>query len=134
MNKRYKLTKTLVFIALLCTMSISCKKEGLDSFALNRNVATTVSAGEIAGEIVKNSDEVTIPIKVTLSFPATKAFQVGLQLNADTVIQLVESGNLTDVYVLPSNAITLPNRSEEHTSELQSRENLVCRLLLEKKK
>src|SRR5436309_11896899 len=28
-----------------------------------------------------------------------------------------------------------PNsRSEEHTSELQSRENLVCRLLLEKKK
>src|SRR5690606_40039691 len=27
-----------------------------------------------------------------------------------------------------------PARSEEHTSELQSRENLVCRLLLEKKK
>src|SRR5690606_41662628 len=27
-----------------------------------------------------------------------------------------------------------PSRSEEHTSELQSRENLVCRLLLEKKK
>src|SRR5690606_41395668 len=27
-----------------------------------------------------------------------------------------------------------PQRSEEHTSELQSRENLVCRLLLEKKK
>src|SRR5690606_39388591 len=29
---------------------------------------------------------------------------------------------------------TEPFRSEEHTSELQSRENLVCRLLLEKKK
>src|SRR5436309_3437440 len=28
----------------------------------------------------------------------------------------------------------LRKRSEEHTSELQSRENLVCRLLLEKKK
>src|SRR3712207_6935095 len=27
-----------------------------------------------------------------------------------------------------------PNRSEEHTSELQSRQYLVCRLLLEKKK
>src|SRR5687768_17775872 len=27
-----------------------------------------------------------------------------------------------------------PNRSEEHTSELQSRLHLVCRLLLEKKK
>src|SRR2546429_2205378 len=29
---------------------------------------------------------------------------------------------------------TLPLRSEEHTSELQSRLHLVCRLLLEKKK
>src|SRR2546430_4713603 len=31
----------------------------------------------------------------------------------------------------PSSAL---NRSEEHTSELQSQSNLVCRLLLEKKK
>src|SRR5690606_41962491 len=31
-------------------------------------------------------------------------------------------------------ACTPTSRSEEHTSELQSRENLVCRLLLEKKK
>src|SRR5690606_41751307 len=31
-------------------------------------------------------------------------------------------------------APALGARSEEHTSELQSRENLVCRLLLEKKK
>src|SRR5258708_11084522 len=29
---------------------------------------------------------------------------------------------------------TLPMRSEEHTSELQSPDHLVCRLLLEKKK
>src|SRR2546430_16446562 len=28
----------------------------------------------------------------------------------------------------------MPRRSEEHTSELQSQSNLVCRLLLEKKK
>src|SRR5690606_16405845 len=33
----------------------------------------------------------------------------------------------------PTNDLDL-ERSEEHTSELQSRENLVCRLLLEKKK
>src|SRR5206468_11572677 len=31
-------------------------------------------------------------------------------------------------------ATILANRSEEHTSELQSRSDLVCRLLLEKKK
>src|SRR2546422_7086404 len=34
----------------------------------------------------------------------------------------------------PSRASTAPYRSEEHTSELQSRLHLVCRLLLEKKK
>src|SRR5690606_11708005 len=33
-----------------------------------------------------------------------------------------------------ADAINAKWRSEEHTSELQSRENLVCRLLLEKKK
>src|SRR5688572_32289636 len=34
----------------------------------------------------------------------------------------------------PSSAINTSSRSEEHTSELQSQSNLVCRLLLEKKK
>src|SRR2546430_10937976 len=34
----------------------------------------------------------------------------------------------------PSLLPALDNRSEEHTSELQSQSNLVCRLLLEKKK
>src|SRR5688572_6113153 len=35
---------------------------------------------------------------------------------------------------LPGGLRLLPARSEEHTSELQSQSNLVCRLLLEKKK
>src|SRR6266511_1353496 len=34
----------------------------------------------------------------------------------------------------PAEMVVVVTRSEEHTSELQSRENLVCRLLLEKKK
>src|SRR2546430_12402769 len=33
----------------------------------------------------------------------------------------------------PAGEMTLADRSEEHTSELQSQSNLVCRLLLEKK-
>src|SRR3712207_8078520 len=42
----------------------------------------------------------------------------------------------TDLAVghLAQGAAVLPGRSEEHTSELQSRQYLVCRLLLEKKK
>src|SRR3712207_7825774 len=35
---------------------------------------------------------------------------------------------------VPSQVHAPPGRSEEHTSELQSRQYLVCRLLLEKKK
>src|SRR2546427_10309353 len=34
----------------------------------------------------------------------------------------------------PGGRLTMTMRSEEHTSELQSQSNLVCRLLLEKKK
>src|SRR3954462_13004715 len=34
---------------------------------------------------------------------------------------------------MPSSACKTSARSEEHTSELQSHDNLVCRLLLEKK-
>src|SRR5690606_41894046 len=40
-------------------------------------------------------------------------------------------GNITDVKTIKR--LMQEFRSEEHTSELQSRENLVCRLLLEKK-
>src|SRR5690606_40758918 len=39
-----------------------------------------------------------------------------------------------DCEMLEINPLVETKRSEEHTSELQSRENLVCRLLLEKKK
>src|SRR3712207_7138052 len=53
-----------------------------------------------------------------------------------------ETGDMLDARLRPGNAHTaegaldfvLDLRSEEHTSELQSRQYLVCRLLLEKKK
>src|SRR2546430_10336004 len=38
------------------------------------------------------------------------------------------------IHGLPGKSTTVTPRSEEHTSELQSQSNLVCRLLLEKKK
>src|SRR5690606_1261006 len=42
--------------------------------------------------------------------------------------------NFGDLVTPVSQLVAGKLRSEEHTSELQSRENLVCRLLLEKKK
>src|SRR5690606_40362530 len=57
---------------------------------------------------------------------------------ADVIAQ-IGGERVTVMTLLPAGASPhafepLPSRSEEHTSELQSRENLVCRLLLEKKK
>src|SRR2546427_8784653 len=46
---------------------------------------------------------------------------------------MVRSGALLTV-VIPRRRTSSGRRSEEHTSELQSQSNLVCRLLLEKKK
>src|SRR5437868_7838414 len=43
-------------------------------------------------------------------------------------------GEKADAYVLNLKLFQEQKRSEEHTSELQSRFDLVCRLLLEKKK
>src|SRR5690606_41558510 len=45
-----------------------------------------------------------------------------------------DAGSGPDADTQPALAARRPARSEEHTSELQSREKLVCRLLLEKKK
>src|SRR5713101_3209208 len=51
-------------------------------------------------------------------------------LEADSVD---EGGPFANINVITGGE-TYPHRSEEHTSELQSHVNLVCRLLLEKKK
>src|SRR3712207_9579436 len=52
------------------------------------------------------------------------------QLRLQLLLQLVEEA---PVGALADDALRI-RRSEEHTSELQSRQYLVCRLLLEKKK
>src|SRR3712207_7333323 len=94
------------------------------------------------------------PPRSTL-FPYTTLFRsarVGAELLVDLeeplhlvhdpveVPRLVAARRLLRVAVhgvaLPHHAVPRPahGRSEEHTSELQSRQYLVCRLLLEKKK
>src|SRR2546429_5063740 len=62
----------------------------------------------------------------------------------DRVVAMILEGVLKEGDPLPSvrsvaadfrlNPLTVLKRSEEHTSELQSRLHIVCRLLLEKKK
>src|SRR2546427_7781055 len=76
------------------------------------------------------------PPRSTL-FPYTTLFRSPLGLSRSTRVTLSRSTSTT---TLSRSAATFfgtivhASRSEEHTSELQSQSNLVCRLLLEKKK
>src|SRR5690625_7065183 len=62
---------------------------------------------------------------VALGAQATLIGLIGADQDADTVRALLHQDGIAEQMVV---------RSEEHTSELQSRGHLVCRLLLEKKK
>src|SRR3712207_7881902 len=79
------------------------------------------------------------PPRSTL-FPYTTLFRSGLQFsNIDwdrNTITLVmqKTGKVIELPLLADVGNAIIERSEEHTSELQSRQYLVCRLLLEKKK
>src|SRR2546422_8061762 len=57
-----------------------------------------------------------------------------LVMEADDLLPIVRAAELLGFLRLPEGDAEQFCRSEEHTSELQSRLHLVCRLLLEKKK
>src|SRR2546430_10723195 len=62
---------------------------------------------------------------------------VRAQLDAlldDVRVDAIKTGALATAAIVKLVAAKLAKRSEEHTSELQSQSNLVCRLLLEKTK
>src|SRR5687768_18281440 len=64
------------------------------------------------------------PTPISTLFPYTTLFRSGVAANVVGDVDIRDRHTFVDV----------PARSEEHTSELQSRLHLVCRLLLEKKK
>src|SRR5256884_2637227 len=70
----------------------------------------------------------TVVLKVTrIGFgPQTRSVTVAAGASAEARFALTPQASLLEAVVV--------TRSEEHTSELQSRLHLVCRLLLEKKK
>src|SRR5260370_9413849 len=72
------------------------------------------------------------PPRSTL-FPYTTLFR-SVRLRRLLCRTLPAVGVLSKARALCRRLLSLRSRSEEHTSELQSHLNLVCRLLLEKKK
>src|SRR3712207_8300819 len=74
------------------------------------------------------------PPRSTL-FPYTTLFRSLTQTHDILLFSVrLEEGVIHRLRELPHPQRHDPDRSEEHTSELQSRQYLVCRLLLEKKK
>src|SRR2546430_10951259 len=70
------------------------------------------------------------PPRSTL-FPYTTLFRSGRQPASTTAREAPTAARPPNAAASASSTLKL--RSEEHTSELQSQSNLVCRLLLEKK-
>src|SRR5690554_7019660 len=71
----------------------------------------------------------TFVLDAAMDKEAGNAERVGIDYE-----QLINDVKAGDILVLDDGRIEMEVRSEEHTSELQSRPHLVCRLLLEKKK
>src|SRR5690606_41971600 len=95
------------------------------TFVLSNATATT--------DIYTLSLHDALPISENLN-----PLQRGIKTLADIFIPILPAIVTAGLLMGINNIMTAPGiffdeRSEEHTSELQSRENLVCRLLLEKK-
>src|SRR5699024_11964868 len=105
----------------------------------NRNMSELFQETKELNELMKSY------IRVHMNEEMAKEVMIHNQLNqiqekSDKVMSNMQSILNTQGKMLEENAENLQailingHRSEEHTSELQSRFDLVCRLLLEKKK
>src|SRR4051812_30396462 len=73
--------------------------------------------------------------KPIIGIASTWSMVTPCNMHIDKLAREAEAGaNAAGGKAIIFDTITISDRSEEHTSELQSHVNLVCRLLLEKKK
>src|SRR2546426_5298516 len=75
-----------------------------------------------------------IPLTDRTDYLSPMANNVGFALAAEQLMGIEITPRCTVLRVIACEMSRIISRSEEHTSELQSPCNLVCRLLLEKKK
>src|SRR5690606_40706445 len=88
-----------------------------------------ISNAQTTNKMKLNAGIITEKLQETKKF-YTEVLDFGVSFENEFYLLLHTPNNSAEISFLQPNH---PSRSEEHTSELQSRENLVCRLLLEKK-
>src|ERR1041385_3206127 len=126
-SPRYPLFIGIAFIALLVSLAAGCggSKSANNTVAAVQVAPAPLSMG--AGQVVTlstsavNSENAVV--NTTFTFNST-----------NTSIATISPQGSVCAGVWDSAFVVCNGRSEEHTSELQSRLHLVCRLLLEKKK
>src|SRR5690606_1921451 len=91
-----------------------------------------VQSSGTAYRLFTHAGEPTIEVMVLGSDGADGIYGVGVDTELDQLLALAGGAALGSRPRSTRRSVTIRLRSEEHTSELQSRENLVCRLLLEK--
>lgn len=101
----------LAVTALLMQL-FSCKDHVLEDFNTGKVNPVTVSAGGLSGAAERDNEKVILHVGVKLSAPATRAFQINLTLNTDTVSALIAAGTLPGTQLLPSSYIKIPNTAE----------------------
>src|SRR5690606_40694571 len=104
--------------------------DGKPSSGISFTKGELTSAGQKLGDHVTYLQELEKRAgNLSVSFPHFGVLGMGVHSAHESAIE-----SQREVLKRAKAALESWKRSEEHTSELQSRENLVCRLLLEKKK
>jgi hypothetical protein len=74
MKTMLKILKYLALPILIVSLITGCKDTALEDFSLQPGISTTVGTGDLAGEITKTNEQITVPVSIKLSTPASKAF------------------------------------------------------------
>src|SRR5256886_2161814 len=145
--RRYLITSCLVLAVFTLILATQAKADSIDNFTYQAGGNTftwqlpsspTISADNLLPGINFGFTDIAYSENDIPQDPAALSFfslNLGGGLRLGDFIQNIFSISASDfqVYGGSEDAPTFLTRSEEHTSELQSQSNLVCRLLLEKK-
>lgn len=103
-----------IYLPILCISALfGCKDTALEDFSLKPGSATTVGSGDIAGGITKTNEQITVPVSIKLSTPASKAFDVNLAVNQKAAADHIKNKNLGSNYIaIKPESIFLPNSTK----------------------